>query len=34
MVLGNSLMIFIAVEIEKWLRRRRGSKPLELAAEG
>ncbi len=28
MVLGNSLMIFIAVEIEKWLRRRRGSPHL------
>ena len=28
MVLGNSLMIFIAVEIEKWLRRRRGSHHL------
>ncbi|MGD9038746.1 MAG: cation-transporting P-type ATPase [Desulfobacteraceae bacterium] len=28
MVLANSLVIFIAVETEKWIRRRRGSHPL------
>jgi len=32
MVLANSLVIFIAVEMEKWLRRRRGSSPIALEA--
>jgi len=32
MILANSLVIFIAVETEKWLRRRRGSHPLVLEA--
>ena len=29
LVIGNSLLIFIIVELEKWVRRRRGSNPLE-----
>jgi Ca2+-transporting ATPase len=32
LVLANSLVIFLAVEMEKWLRRQRGSHPLGLEA--
>jgi Ca2+-transporting ATPase len=29
LIIGNSLLIFIIVELEKWFRRRRGSNPLQ-----